>query len=78
LGRHVMVFVIIIVVVVVRRLRRRLQQEPIPRLPPTTLLQGFLSSHPLASSGLFCGLLLLFLLYGEPTRGSVRRVLQDW
>jgi hypothetical protein len=78
LGRHVVVFVIIIiVVVVVRRLRRRLQREPIPRLPPTMLLQGFPSSHPLASSSLFRVLLLLFLLCGEPTHGSVRCVLQD-
>jgi hypothetical protein len=78
-GRHVIIFVIIIivVVVVVRRLRRRLQREPIPRLPPTTLLQGFPSSHPLASSGLFRVLLLLVLLCGKPTRGSVRHVLQD-
>jgi hypothetical protein len=42
-GCHVVVFVviIIIIVVVVRRLWRRLPREPIPRLPPTTLLQGF-------------------------------------
>jgi hypothetical protein len=60
-GRHVVIFIIIIiVVVVVRRLRRRLQREPIPCLPPTTLLQGFPSSHPLASPGLFRVLLLLF------------------
>jgi hypothetical protein len=90
LGRHVVVFVvviiiiiitiiiiIIIIIIIVRRLRRRLQREPIPRLPPTTLLQGFPSSHPLASSGLFRVLLLLFLLCGEPTHGSVRRVLRD-
>jgi hypothetical protein len=36
-----------------------------------------LSPHPLAISGLFRVLLLLFLLCGEPTHGSVRRVLQD-
>jgi hypothetical protein len=83
-GHHVVIFIIIIiiiiiiiVVVVIRRLRRRLQREPIPCLPPTTLLQGFSSSHPIASSGLFCVLLLLFLLLGEPMRGSVRRVLRD-
>jgi hypothetical protein len=78
-GRHVVIFIIIIVVIiiVVRRLRRRLQREPIPCLPPMTLLQGFPSSHPLASPGLFRVLLLLFLLRGESACGSVRRVLQD-
>jgi hypothetical protein len=42
-GRHVVVFVVIviIIVVVVRRLRQRLPREPIPRLPPTMLLQSF-------------------------------------
>jgi hypothetical protein len=73
-GRHVIVFVIIIIV---RRVRRRLQREPIPCLPSTTLLQGFPSSHPLASSGLFRVLPLLVLLRGDPTRGSARRVLRD-
>jgi hypothetical protein len=77
-GHHVVIFVVvIIIVVVVRRVRRRLQREPVPRLPPTMLLQGFPSSHPLTSSGLFRVLLLLVLLRGEPTRGSVRRVLRD-
>jgi hypothetical protein len=71
------VFVIIIIVIVVRRVRRRLQREPISCLPPTTLLQSFPSSHPLASSGLFRVLLLLVLLRGEPTRGPARRVLRD-
>jgi hypothetical protein len=74
-GRHVVIFIIIIIVV--RRLRRRLQREPVPCLPPTVLLQGFPSSHPLTSSGLFCVLLLLFLLRSEPTCGSVCHVLQD-
>jgi hypothetical protein len=77
-GRHVIVFIIIIIiVVVVRRLWRRLQREPIPRLPPMTLLQGFPSSHPLASPGLFRVLFLLFLLCGEPTHDSVCHVLRD-
>jgi hypothetical protein len=40
---HIVVFVVIIIIVVLRRLRRRLPREPIPRLPPTTLLQSFLS-----------------------------------
>jgi hypothetical protein len=74
-SRHVIVFVIIIIII--RRVRQRLQWEPIPLLPPTTLLQGFLSSHPLVSLGLFRVLPLLILLRGEPTRGSARHVLRD-
>jgi hypothetical protein len=46
-------------------------------LPPTTLLQGFPSPHPLAGLGLFRVLLLLFLLRGDPPRGSVHRILRD-
>jgi hypothetical protein len=42
-----------------------------------TLLQGFPSPHPLASSGLFHVLLLLFLLRGDPPCGSAHRVLRD-
>jgi hypothetical protein len=77
-GCHVVAFVIIIVVnVVVRRLRRRLPREPVPLLSPTTLFQGLPSPHPLASLGLFRILLLLFLLRGDPPRGSVHRVLRD-
>jgi hypothetical protein len=40
-------------------------------------LQGFPSPHPLAGPGLFRILLLLFLLRGDPPRGSVHRVLRD-
>jgi hypothetical protein len=80
-GRHVIIFVIviiiIIIIIIVRRVRRRLQREPIPCLPPTALLQGLPSLHPLASSGLFHVLLLLVLLRGEPTRGSIHHVLRD-
>jgi hypothetical protein len=79
-GRHVVVLIIIIiiiVVIVVGRVQRRLQREPIPYLPPTTLLQGFPSPHPLASSGLFHVFFLLILFRGEPTRGSARLVLWD-
>jgi hypothetical protein len=77
MGRHVVVLVILVVIVVVRRLRRRLPQEPVPVLSPTTLLQGFSSPHPLASPSLFRVLLQLFLLRGDPLRGSVHRVLRD-
>jgi hypothetical protein len=53
MGRHVITLVvIIIIVIVVGSLRRRLPQEPVPLLPPTMLLQGVPSSHPLASPGL--------------------------
>jgi hypothetical protein len=76
MGRHVVVHVIIIIVVVVRRLRRRLPRESVPLLPPTTPLQGFPSPHPLAGPGLF-RVLLLFLLRGDPPRGSAHRVLRD-
>jgi hypothetical protein len=78
MGRHVVaLIIIIIIVVVIRRLRRRLPQEPVPLLPPTAPLQGFPSPHPLAGLGLFRILLLLFLLRGDPPRGSVHRVLRD-
>jgi hypothetical protein len=76
-GRHVIVLVIIVIIIVVRHLQRRLPREPVPLLPPTTPLQGIPSPHPLAGLGLFRVLLLLFLLRGDPPRGSVHRVLQD-
>ena len=78
MGHHVDILVIIIVVVVVRRLKRQLPREPVPLLSPTTLLQGFTSPHPLVGLGLFGVLLLLFLLRGDPPRGSAHRVLRDW
>jgi hypothetical protein len=78
-GHHVVVLIIIIIIiiVVVGCVRRRLQREPVPFLPPTTLLQGFPSPHPLAGSGLFRVLFLLIPLCGKPMRGSARRVLRD-
>jgi hypothetical protein len=76
MGHHVVALVIIIVIVV-RRLWRRLPRELVPLLPPTAPLQGFPSPHPLVGSGLFRVLLLLFLLRGDPPRGSVHRVLRD-
>jgi hypothetical protein len=77
MGRHVVILVIIIIILVVMRLWRQLPREPVPLLPPTTLLQGFPSPHPLAGSGLFRVLLLLFLLRGDPPRGSAHRVLRN-
>jgi hypothetical protein len=77
MGRHVVVLVIIVVIVIVRRLRRQLTREPVPLLPPTAPLQGFPSPHPLTGLGLFRVLLLLFLLRGDPPRGSAHRVLRD-
>jgi hypothetical protein len=80
MGRHIVTLVIIIVIVIViivRRLRRRFPREPVPFLPPTASLQGFPSPHPLTGLGLFCVLLLFFLLRGDPPRGSIHRVLRD-
>jgi hypothetical protein len=77
MGHHVVILVIIIVIIVVQRLRRRLPREPVPLLSPKTLLQGVPSSHPLASPSLLRVLLLLLLLRGDPSRGSVHRVLRD-
>jgi hypothetical protein len=61
----------------IRRLRRRLPREPVPLLPPTAPLQGVPSPYPLVSPGLFRVLLLLLLLRGDPSCGSVHRVLRD-
>jgi hypothetical protein len=76
-GGHVIVFIIVVVVMIVRRLQRRLPRETVPLLPPTTLLQGVPSPHPLAGPSLLRVLLLLLLLRSNPLRGSVHRVLWD-
>jgi hypothetical protein len=74
---HHVVILVIIIIIIVRHLRRRLPREPIPLLPPTMPLQDFPSPHPLMGPGLFRVLLLLFLLHGDPPRGSAHRVLWD-
>jgi hypothetical protein len=72
MGRHVITLVvIIIIVIIVGRLQRWFPREPVPLLPPTTLLQGVPTSHPLASPGL---LRVLFSFFSTATLRAARSI----